>query len=171
MAYLVIYGELPTPEQARAFCDRLVAEADVPDEIYRLFELMPKSTVAMDALRTGLSFLAGYEDPALLHDNSHEANLEKGIRLLAQTPTLVANSYRALNDMPLVRPDPDLPYMENFLYMLRGERPGRGVVGRIRSHSHVLHRARDAEFYIRGAGHRFYSVGHVRRDGRRGGIA
>ena len=123
VAYLVIYGELPTPAQAKVFCDRLVAEAEVPDELYRLFELMPKSTVAMDALRTGLSFLAGYEDPELLHDNSHEANLEKGIKLLAQTPTLVVNSYRALNDMPIVRPDPDLPYMENFLYMLRGERP------------------------------------------------
>ena len=123
VAYLVIYGELPTPVQAKAFCDRLVAEAEVPDELYRLFELMPKSTVAMDALRTGLSFLAGYEDPDLLHDNSHEANLAKGIKLLAQTPTLVVNSYRALNDMPIVRPDPNLPYMENFLYMLRGERP------------------------------------------------
>ncbi len=123
VAYLVIYGELPTPAQAAAFCERLAAEADVPDELYRLFELMPKSTVAMDALRTGLSFLAGYEDPALLHDNSHEANLEKGIRLLAKTPTIAVNSYRALNGQPVVRPNPDLPYMENFLYMLRGERP------------------------------------------------
>lgn len=123
VAYLVIHGELPTPAQAKAFCDRLAAEADVPDELYRLFELMPKSTVAMDALRTGLSFLAGYEDPALLHDNSHTANLEKGIRLLAKTPALAVNSYRALNGLPFVRPNPDLPYMENFLYMLRGERP------------------------------------------------
>ena len=30
VAYLVIYGELPTPAQAKAFCDRLVAEAEVP---------------------------------------------------------------------------------------------------------------------------------------------
>lgn len=123
VAYLVIYGELPTPEQAKAFCEKLADEAEIPDDLYRLFELMPKSTVAMDALRTGVSFLAGHEDPALLHDNSHEANLEKGLRLLAKMPALSINSYRALNDMPFVRPNPDLGYMENYLYMLRGERP------------------------------------------------
>ena len=43
VAYLVIYGELPTPAQAKAFCERLAAEADVPDELYRLFDLMPKA--------------------------------------------------------------------------------------------------------------------------------
>lgn len=123
VAYLVIYGELPTPSQAKEFCDRLAADADIPDDLYRLFDLMPKSTSAMDALRTGLSFLAGYEEPSLLLDNSHEANLEKGIRLLAKTPTICINSYRALNGMPFVRPNPELAYMENFLFMMRGEQP------------------------------------------------
>ena len=153
------------------FCDRLVAEAEVPEELYRLFELMPKSTVAMDALRTGLSFLAGYEDPELLHDNSHEANLEKGIKLLAQTPTLVVNSYRALNDMPIVRPNPE-PSLHGKLPVHATRREaGCRVAGCFRPHSHVLHRARDAELHLRGTGDRLYAVRYVRRDGWRGGIA
>lgn len=123
VAYLVIYGRLPTEAQGREFCETLAEQAEIPDELYRLFELMPKSTVAMDALRTGISFLAGFEDPDLLNDNSHEANLKKGLKLLAQVPALAVNSYRALNDMPFVRPDQSLGYMENFMYMLRGEKP------------------------------------------------
>ncbi|MCI0796224.1 MAG: citrate synthase, partial [Chloroflexi bacterium] len=123
VAYLVIYGQLPTEAQGREFCETLAEQAEIPDELYRLFELMPKSTVAMDALRTGISFLAGFEDPDLLNDNSHEANLKKGLKLLAQVPALAVNSYRALNDMPFVRPDQSLGYMENFMYMLRGEKP------------------------------------------------
>ncbi len=123
VAYVVIHGELPTGAQARDFTDSLMSQAGIPDEMYRLFELMPKQTVAMDALRTGVSFLAGFEDPGLLNDNSHEANLQKGIKLLAQVPTIAINSYRALNGLPFVKPDPDLGYTENFLYMLKGERP------------------------------------------------
>lgn len=123
VAYLVIYGQLPTEEQGRQFCQTLAEQSEIPEDLYRLFELMPKSTVAMDALRTGISFLAGYEDPELLHDNSREANLKKGLKLLAQVPAITVNSYRALNNMPFVRPDPSLGYMENFMYMLRGEKP------------------------------------------------
>jgi len=123
VAYLVIHGALPTPEQSKAFQQTLAEQADLPDEMYRLFDLMPKSTVAMDALRTGVSFLAGFEPPDLIADNSHEANLRKGIRLLAQMPTVAINAYRALNGMPIVRPDPSLGYTENILHMVLGQRP------------------------------------------------
>ena len=123
VAYLVIYGVLPTEAQGRGFCQILAEQCEIPEELYQLFEMMPKSTVAMDALRTGISFLAGFEDPELLNDNSREANLKKGVKLLAQVPSLTVNSYRALNNMPFVRPDPSLGYMENFMYMLRGEKP------------------------------------------------
>lgn len=128
VAYLVIYGNLPNKEQAIAFSKTLAENAEIPDDLYKLFELLPKSTVPMDALRTAISFLGGYEDPDVLNDNSHEANLQKGLRILAKTPTITINSYRALNDMPFVRPDPNLTYSENYLYMLKGEKPDAQAV-------------------------------------------
>ncbi len=127
VAYLVIYGELPTEAQAKAFTDTLATKAELPEGLYRLFELMPKNTVVMDALRTGVSFLAGYEDPDLLVDTSHEANLQKGIKLLAQVPAISINAYRALNGLPFMKPDPELGYTENFLYMISGKRPDAEV--------------------------------------------
>ena len=123
VAYLVMYGEMPDETNAQALCDALKSQCELPEDAYRLLELLPKDTAVMDALRTGISFLAGYEEPALLSDTSREANLAKGVRLLAKAPAIAVNAYRALNGLPFVRPDPGLGFAENFLYMVRGERP------------------------------------------------
>ncbi len=47
-----------------------------------MLRLMPKKTHPMDMLRTGVSMLAPF-DPEL-NDNSHDANIRKAIRLIAQ---------------------------------------------------------------------------------------
>ena len=123
VAHLVMYGELPDEADAQALCDALMSQCELPEEAYRLLELLPRNTVVMDALRTGISFMAGYEEPDLLTDTSREANLAKGVRLLARAPAIAVNAHRILNDMPVVRPDPSMGFAENFLYMIRGERP------------------------------------------------
>lgn len=123
VAHLVMYGELPDEAASLALNDALMSQCELPEEAYRLLELLPKDTVVMDALRTGISFLAGYEEPDLLNDTSREANLAKGVRLLARAPAVAVNAYRALNGMAVVRPDPSLGFAENFLYMIRGVRP------------------------------------------------
>ena len=123
VAYLVMYGELPDRDSADSFCRSLAGSSDLPGDVYRLLDLMPKGTSVMDALRTGISYLAGHVDPGVLSDTSREANLAKGESLLAQAPVISANAYRALNGLPFVKPDPELGYSENFLYMLSGERP------------------------------------------------
>lgn len=123
VAHLLMYGELPDEAAAQALCDALKAQCELPEDAYRLLELLPKDTNVMDALRTGISFLAGYEDQELLMDTSREANLAKGVRLLAKAPAVAVNAYRVLNGLPVVRPDASMGYAENFLYMIRGERP------------------------------------------------
>ncbi len=123
VAHLVMYGELPDEAAAQSLSDALKSQCELPEDAYRLLELLTRDTSVMDALRTGISFLAGYEEPDLLMDISREANLAKGVRLLARAPVVAVNAYRVLNGLPIVRPDPSLGYAENFLYMIRGERP------------------------------------------------
>ena len=125
VAHLLVYGEIPNKDEANTFCNSLRNKSSLPDEVYQTFKLIPKGTMVMDALRSGISFLAGYEDADTLMDNSHEANLEKGVNLLAQVPAIAVNSYRALNGLDFVKPDPDLNYAENFLFMIRGEKPDK----------------------------------------------
>ena len=125
VAHLLVHGEIPNKDEANTFCNSLRNKSSLPDEVYQAFKLMPKGTMVMDALRSGISFLAGYEDADTLMDNSHEANLEKGVNLLAQVPAIAVNSYRALSGLDFVKPDPDLNYAENFLFMIRGEKPDK----------------------------------------------
>ena len=125
VAHLLVHGEIPNQDEANTFCNSLRNQSSLPDELYQTFKLMPKGTMVMDALRSGISFLAGYEDADTLMDNSHEANLKKGVNLLAQVPAIAVNSYRALNGFDFVKPDPTLNYSENFLFMIRGEKPDK----------------------------------------------
>lgn len=123
VAYMLIYGNMPDEPRATEFCGLLKSECELPDGMYRLLELMPKNTMIMDALRTGVSFMAGYESPDLISDTSREANIKKGVSLLAKLPAITVNSYRALHGLPIVMPNPQLGFAENFLYMIRGESP------------------------------------------------
>jgi citrate synthase len=123
VAYLTLYGRLPEASEIATFEDRLRQEAELPEEVYRLLDLLPPRMHVMDAQRTALSYLAGLEDPAELQDTSPEADLRKGVRVLARMPALTANAYRALRGLPRVRPDPSLGFSEGFLYMLLGTRP------------------------------------------------
>jgi citrate synthase len=123
VAYLTLYGNLPSAEELASFEAQLREQAELPEVVYRLLDLLPARMHVMDAQRTVLSFLAGLEEPEALQDTSVEANLRRGIRVLAQMPAITANAYRALRGLPRVRPDPSLGFSDGFLYMLLGSRP------------------------------------------------
>jgi len=123
VAYLTLYGNLPSAEELASFEAQLREQAELPEVVYRLLDLLPARMHVMDAQRTVLSFLAGLEEPEALQDTSVEANLRRRIRVLAQMPAITANAYRALRGLPRVRPDPSLGFSDGFLYMLLGSRP------------------------------------------------
>lgn len=120
VAHLLIHGELPDAAQQRAFCDALAEHCVVPAGIGVILRTLPPGTVAMDALRTGLSALAGYEDPGVLDDTSHEANVGKAVRLLAASPALAADAYRALHGLEPPAPSPERGFAGSFLEMIPG---------------------------------------------------
>ena len=119
--YLLWYGELPTREQLEAFKASLAAEREVDEGIWALLHTLPGRPQPMEALRTAVSALACCDpDNGTEHK---EANLNKAIRLTAKMPTIIAYYHRYMQNQERVRPDPELGHAENFLYMLRGERP------------------------------------------------
>ena len=120
VAYLLLHGELPDRGQQGSFCAELAQHAATPPGMEALFRSLPPEMDAMDALRTGLSALSGFEEPAVLADTSHEANLLKATKLLAQAPAVAVNGYRATNGLDLVAPDPSLGFAMRFLAMIPG---------------------------------------------------
>ena len=120
VAFLLIHGALPGPGKQAMFANALGDGAVLPDGMRDLLLRLPPQTHPMDALRTGLSALAGSEDPARLDDTSHGANVTKGVRILAAAPTIVAESYRAARRLPPAEPEHDLSVPARLLRMIPG---------------------------------------------------
>lgn len=120
VAHLLLRGHLPSPEEQSAFCARLGDLSGLPDGVVDVFRRLPAGTAPIDALRTGLSLLAGYEDPGTLEDPSVEAAEAMLLRILARAPTLTAAAYRALHSEPVLEPNPGLGFAGSILWMIQG---------------------------------------------------
>lgn len=125
VAYLLLEGDKPTPDGLARFRDELVGERAVPglvaDFLARSGDLVERSAVPMDLLRTAVSML-GHLDPQA-QDNSPEANLAKSKRLLAKIPTVIGHMQNAIDGRDPVQPDPALGHAANLLWMMTGSKP------------------------------------------------
>lgn len=121
VAYLLLYGELPTAAQLAEFSRALIAEREVPPVVYDLIRLLPPDSEPMDWLKAAVAVLALYDPQA--GDNRRAANLAKAVRLTAKMPALVANGWRILHGRPPTPSDPALGHAAHFLYLLTGQQP------------------------------------------------
>lgn len=121
VAHLILKGDLPEDQERLNLEAHVFAESILPDEVFSIFKLFPSKTHLMDALRTGVSVIAGYDDE--LEDRSPEANYRKAIRLIAKIPQIVASSYHLKMKESVVKPLPYLRYSANFLYMITKKIP------------------------------------------------
>ncbi|QDU94912.1 citrate/2-methylcitrate synthase [Lignipirellula cremea] len=120
-AYLLLYGELPTASERDSFARRLADFAPVDPTLLDIIAKLPLSTPMMDVMRTGCSLLAHW-DPETA-DNSHDANLRKAERLLAQLPVIMAARERLRQGESPIHPDATRSLASNLLWMLRGTEP------------------------------------------------
>ena len=117
---LMLEKRLPTGAELDAFSATLRQCRESPPEVAQIIERI-KGGHPMDVLRTAVSALAAFEPD--VDAVSPEATLRKGVKITAQTPTIVAAHHRIRSGQPPIPPDPSLPHAANFLYMLFGERP------------------------------------------------
>ena len=121
-AYLVIYGELPTPKQRKAFGQLLRENAHIEPQMQRLFEGYPKNTPPMVVLASLVASLAGYYPD--LATNNFEKDLQQfdlsAAMAISKIRTLGAMVYRHGRGLPFMHPK-DLPFCENFLHLMFSE--------------------------------------------------
>lgn len=132
VAYLLLFGQLPTQQELSDFSAQLISDAVLPHLLEVFIGTVPSSSHPMDLVRTGVSLL-GMVDPDAA-DHSHEANVRKSVRLLAQIPLMISTYYRLVNDKPRVRPQADFSFAENLLYLLTD----RGGDDHSKAMAHVL---------------------------------
>ncbi len=125
VAYLLLYGTLPTTVQLEEFSKTLVAERTLPASIIDVLKKLPNTVSPMDVLQATVSLLAGF-DPERQND-SKEANLRRATRLVAALPTVVAAWDRIRKNLSPIEPDAKLSRAANFLYMLMGQVPDEEI--------------------------------------------
>ncbi len=121
VAYLLLFGSLPTPQQYADFVGEVRANRAVPEAIYDLYADFPRDAHPMDTLKAAVAVLALSEPGG--DDSSRAANLSRATRLYAKMPTLVVNGYRIMQGQQAIAPDPSLDHTANFFHMLTGSAP------------------------------------------------
>jgi citrate synthase len=117
--YLLFNGRLPNLAEVAAFQAELAANRKVPTQVMEHIYAAPRKATPMDVLRSAVSMLSYYDKE--VEDISLEATRRKGLRLVAQFPTIVAAIYRARKRKEPVAPKAKLNHAENFLSMMHGE--------------------------------------------------
>ena len=117
VAYLVVYGELPTKEQYESWVHEITYHTFVHENVKGLMQGFRYDAHPMGMLMSSVGALSTfYPDAAQIKDE--EVRYLQIIRLIAKMPTLAAFSFRHNMGQPYVYPDNDLRYAGNFLSML-----------------------------------------------------
>jgi citrate synthase len=114
VAYLLMYGELPTQVELTSFQDSIARQMQVPEEVKHLFAAFPHSAHPMAILAAAVSTLATYA-PGELDPKDRQAVDRNCRRLIAQIPTVIAWSHRYRAHQPYLPPRSDLEYSSRFL--------------------------------------------------------
>jgi citrate synthase len=86
-AYLLLFGELPSPEGLEDFSRRLREARSIPEPIIRNLKTRPQRARPMDVLQSCVSELADYD--LNMEDDSKESNIRRAIILIAKIPMLI----------------------------------------------------------------------------------
>ncbi|MDB5228805.1 MAG: gltA [Bacteroidota bacterium] len=117
VAYLLLYGELPTKIQLDEFNSKLQANSDVPAEVAAILKAMPKGTHPMAQLTAATITLSG-----VYTKDVSKATDETIINVLAKFPVLVAMVMRNYEGLDFIPNDKSLDYVSNFLNMAFGKK-------------------------------------------------
>jgi len=117
VAYLVVYGELPTQAQLKQWTKEITSHTYVHENTKKFTESFNHDANPMGMLIGSMGALSTfYPDAANIADpESRELQTR---RLIAKMPTIAAYAYRHSQGLPYVYPDNDLSYVGNFLSML-----------------------------------------------------
>ncbi|WCO02377.1 citrate synthase [Psychroserpens ponticola] len=117
VAYLLIFGELPTQDELDQFHSDIKKHAVVDDDIKKILDAFPKSAHPMGVLASLTSALTAF-NPTSVDVNSEEEMYNAIVRILGKFPILVAWTMRKKHGMPLDYGSSSLGYVENILQMM-----------------------------------------------------
>ena len=142
IAYLLLFGELPTKKQLEEFHDLLVERRTLPPNFVRDVIMKASSPDMMNSISRSILQLYSYDEKA--DDTSIPNVLRQCLNLISQFPMLMVYGYHAYNykmgeDLFIYAPKPELSTAENILMMLREDRKYTELEAKILDMALVLH--------------------------------
>ena len=142
IAYLLLFGELPTAQELMTFHDTLVERRTLPPNFVRDVVMKAPSGDMMNSLSRAILNLYSYDDKA--DDTSIPNVLRQCLNLISEFPMLMVYSYHAYNyrmgeDLYIYAPSPELSTAENILMMLRENKKYTKLEAKILDMALVLH--------------------------------
>jgi len=114
VAYLLLYGELPTKAQLDEFSARIRRHTMLHENFRRFFEALPTDAHPMPVCAAAVGALATFYQGPETDQHIQDAV----VRLIAKMPTIAAYSYKHSLGQPFIYPRNDLVYPSNFLHMM-----------------------------------------------------
>jgi 2-methylcitrate synthase len=122
VAYLLIYGELPTQSQLSEYKNKLRQLRDLPEAVKSVLEQIPKNAHPMDVLRTGCSMLGTIEQEA--EDRNIEQTRNIADRLISCFGSMLIYWYHFSHNHKKIECTSDMDSIAgHFLYLLHGKPP------------------------------------------------
>ena len=118
VAYLLIYGSLPTKAQLDAFDNQISKHTLVHEDVRKIFDGFPSAAHPMAILSSLVCSLTAFYPKSVAPEISQEEMDLNIIRLMAKASTIAAWTYKNQMGHPLNYPRNDLDYCGNFLYMM-----------------------------------------------------
>ncbi|WP_299763311.1 citrate synthase [uncultured Dokdonia sp.] len=117
VAYLLIFGDLPSKEQLDKFHTDIKAESHVDEDMKKILDGFPKSAHPMGVLSALTSALIAF-NPTSVNVDSEEEMYTTIVKLLAKFPVLASWALRKKKSQPLDYGDNSLGYVANLHKMM-----------------------------------------------------
>lgn len=143
VAYLLLFGNLPTMAELKGFHSTLTERMTLPTNFVRDVIMKAPSKDIMINLSRSILTLYSYDDKA--DDTSIPNVLRQCLNLISEFPRIMVYSYHAYNyrhfgdDLWIYAPSPELSTAENILRMLREDRQYTALEALILDLALVLH--------------------------------
>ncbi|HET8886533.1 MAG TPA: citrate synthase [Salinimicrobium sp.] len=126
VAYLLIFGELPTQDQLAKFHKDIKGQSNVDEDMKKILDGFPKSAHPMGVLSSLTSALIAF-NPSSVDVSSEEEMYKAIVKIMGKFPVLVSWTMRKSQSLPLDYGDTSLGYVEN-LHKMMFRRPNEEYV-------------------------------------------
>jgi citrate synthase len=117
VAYLLIYGELPTQTQLDTFTNEIKVHTLVNEDMRKIFDGFPVNAHPMGVLSALVCSLTAFYPESMGNMTPDQERLSI-VRLMAKLPTIAAWAYKNHMGHPVNYPQNRLSYCANFMHMM-----------------------------------------------------